>query len=109
MASVTKYNRPAIEVDYDRHSDVLYLSLGSPRPDEGEDKAHGVVLRYSIEDGTPSGATVIGYRRYRWNEAVQDLSASIANHLAVSSKDVMATIIVATSQKAGGRGHGFEE
>jgi|HubBroStandDraft_6_1064221.scaffolds.fasta_scaffold1126672_1 hypothetical protein len=106
MATVTKYK---IEADYDRQSDVLYISLGSPRPDEGEDRSRGVVLRYSMEGGTPSGATVIGYRRYRWNEAVQDISASIANHLSVSSKDVMAAIIVATSQKAGGGGHGFEE
>jgi hypothetical protein len=97
MATVTKYNRLAIEADYDRHSDVLYISLGNPRPDEGEGKPHGVVLRYSIKKGTPSGATVVGYRRNKWNEAVQNLSTIIANHLSVSSEDVMTAIIAATS------------
>jgi hypothetical protein len=97
MATLTKYKRLAIEADYDRHADVLYISLGKPRPDEGEDKPHGVVFRFSIEDGAPSGATVVGYRRNEWDKAVQNLSATIANHLSVSSEDLMTAIILATS------------
>jgi hypothetical protein len=97
MATETKYNRLAIEADYDRLSDVLYISLGNPRPDEGEDRPHGVVLRYSIKKGTPSGATVVGYRHYKWNESVQNLSVIIANHLSVSLEDVLTATIMATS------------
>jgi uncharacterized protein YuzE len=48
--------------DYDNEADVLYLSVGKPRPAVGIDIGNGVVLRY--DEGTQEvvGLTVIGLR-----------------------------------------------
>ena len=46
--------------DYDDEADVLYLSVGSPRPAVGVDIGDGVVLRYDEETREVIGLTVIG-------------------------------------------------
>jgi len=48
--------------DYDQEADVLYLSLGSPRPAVGVDIGDGMVLRYDEETQEVVGITVIGLR-----------------------------------------------
>lgn len=49
-------------VDYDREADVLYLSIGEPRPAVGEETPEGHVLRYGEETGELCGLTLIGPR-----------------------------------------------
>ena len=73
--------------DYDADADVLYLSLGPPVPSELEDNPAGVVLRWSIQSGEPSGATVVGYRGYSWARRLPDLVSLVARHLHVSAKE----------------------
>jgi hypothetical protein len=70
-------------VDYDYPADVLYVSLGRPVPDEGEDMPRGVVLRYALKDGNPSGATVIGLRQNQWHRNLSELADIIARHLTI--------------------------
>jgi uncharacterized protein YuzE len=48
--------------DYDDEADVLYLSLGQPRPAVGVDIGDGVVLRYDEVTQEVVGLTVIGLR-----------------------------------------------
>jgi uncharacterized protein YuzE len=48
--------------DYDDEADVLYLSVGKPRPAVGIDIGDGVVLRYDEETQEVVGLTVIGLR-----------------------------------------------
>lgn len=72
-------------VDYDRMADVLYVTLGRPVPDEGEDRPRGIVLRFAIKDDFPSGATVIGFRRNKWDKELLTLSEIIGSHLMVDS------------------------
>lgn len=48
--------------DYDEEADVLYLSVGEPRPAIGIDIGDGVVLRYDEETREVVGLTVIGLR-----------------------------------------------
>jgi len=48
--------------DYDAEADVLYLSVGRPRPAEGVDIGEGVVLRYDPERREMVGLTVVGLR-----------------------------------------------
>jgi hypothetical protein len=57
-----------IKAEFDRRADVLYLSLGQPRPDEGEDKDQGIVLRFGVPDDKPSGVTVVGYVEFGWSK-----------------------------------------
>jgi len=51
-----------IEWDYDEEADVLYLSVGKPRPAIGIDIGEGVVVRYDEAHKEVVGITLIGLR-----------------------------------------------
>jgi len=48
--------------NYDEEADVLYLSVGEPRPAAGVDIGEGVVLRYDETANEVVGLTLIGLR-----------------------------------------------
>jgi len=48
--------------NYDQEADVLYMSVGPPRPAVGVDIGDGLVLRYDETDREVVGLTVIGLR-----------------------------------------------
>ncbi|MDB9529305.1 DUF2283 domain-containing protein [Oscillatoria sp. CS-180] len=48
--------------DYDDEADVLYLSVGTPRPAISVDIGDGVVLRYDEATQEVIGLTVIGLK-----------------------------------------------
>jgi uncharacterized protein YuzE len=48
--------------DYDEEADVLYLSVGEPRPAAGVDIGEGVILRYDEARQEVAGLTLIGLR-----------------------------------------------
>jgi len=82
--------------DYDADADVLYLSLGQAVPSDSEDDPTGIVLRWSIQSGEPTGATVVGYRGYSWPQRLPDLIAIIGRHLRVTEKEAKLVIEAAT-------------
>lgn len=63
METVRILERPAeINWDYDEDADVLYLSIGEPKPAEGIDIGEGVILRYDETHKEVVGLTLIGLR-----------------------------------------------
>lgn len=52
----------AISWDYDEEADVLYLSVGEPRPAVGVDIGEGVIVRYDEARKEVVGLTLIGLR-----------------------------------------------
>ena len=52
----------AITWDYDEDADVLYLSLGEPRPAVGVDIGEGVIVRYDEVLQEVVGLTLLGLR-----------------------------------------------
>lgn len=63
METVKILERPrTINWDYDEEADVLYLSLGKPRPAIGIDIGDGIVVRYDETHREVVGLTVIGLR-----------------------------------------------
>lgn len=84
-------------VDYDYDADVLYVSLGKPRPDEGEDRPSGIVLRYGIGDDLPTGVTVVGFRYFGWHNNKRRLAEVISNHLGISRDQIESAIMTATT------------
>lgn len=63
MDTVKILERPKeVTWDYDEEADVLYLSLGEPRPALGIDVGDGVVLRYDETARQVVGLTLIGLR-----------------------------------------------
>ena len=51
-----------IEWEYDEEADVLYLSVGTPKPAVGVDIGEGVVVRYDEVNNEVIGLTVLGLR-----------------------------------------------
>jgi uncharacterized protein YuzE len=49
--------------DYDEGADVLYLSLGEPRPAMGLDLGDGIILTYDEDEKEVVGLTIIGLRK----------------------------------------------
>ncbi len=63
MEAVKILEKPAtINWDYDEEADVLYLSIGEPRPAVGMDIGEGVVVRYDESHKEVVGVTLIGLR-----------------------------------------------
>ena len=48
--------------DYDDGADVLYISIGDPKPAVGVDVGDGLILRYDQAANEVVGLTVIGVR-----------------------------------------------
>ncbi|MBI1870964.1 MAG: DUF2283 domain-containing protein [Chlamydiae bacterium] len=48
--------------DYDEEADVLYISIGRPRPAVGVDIGEGVIVRYDEKKKEVVGLTIIGFR-----------------------------------------------
>ena len=64
MEAVIKIlEKPAdVSWDYDEEADVLYLSVGEPKPAVGIDIGEGVIARYDEENKEVVGVTLIGLR-----------------------------------------------
>jgi uncharacterized protein YuzE len=63
MEAIRILEKPAaISWDYDEEADVLYLSVGAPRPAVGVDIGEGIVLRYDEAQREVVGLTLIGLR-----------------------------------------------
>jgi uncharacterized protein YuzE len=63
MEAIRILEKPAaITWDYDEDADVLYISVGEPRPAVGVDIGEGVILRYDEAHKEVTGLTLIGLR-----------------------------------------------
>jgi uncharacterized protein YuzE len=62
---------PQVHWEYDEEADVLYLSIGEPRPAVGVDIGEGVVVRYDEGNREVVGLTILGLRE----RTLQRLSA----------------------------------
>ena len=53
---------PTLTWEYDEEADVLYISIGEPRPAVGTDIGQGVVVRYDEKKKEVVGITILGFR-----------------------------------------------
>jgi uncharacterized protein YuzE len=60
----------AVNWHYDREADVLYLSLGEPRPALGVDIGDGIIVRYDEDEKSLVGLTLVGVRHRLLKELV---------------------------------------
>ena len=97
MVVVAQHHTASLTADYDRDADVLYVSIGEPRPGVGEDGPDDVVLRYDQDDHQPSGVTVLGFRENGWAGRMQALAAIVAHHAGVSEAEAQEIVASATS------------
>jgi uncharacterized protein YuzE len=63
METMTILEQPeTLRWDYDEEADVLYLSVGKPRPAVGIDIGEGLVVRFDEAKQSVVGLTIIGLR-----------------------------------------------
>jgi uncharacterized protein YuzE len=64
MGTVTVQLRSFVfdDIDYDEESDVLYLSIGPPQADEGEETPEGHLLRFAPGTQRIVGLTMLNPR-----------------------------------------------
>lgn len=86
-----------LKITYDRPVDVLHIRNGKGGLFEASDLERGVELDFSLEDGLPCGATIIGFERNHWREEIDKLASLIASHLSIMP-EVLACLI---TQKVG--------
>lgn len=48
--------------EFDEEADVLYISVGEPRPALGTDIGEGVIVRYDEKQKEVVGITILGFR-----------------------------------------------
>ena len=63
---------------YDEGADVLYISLGEPRPALGVDVGDGLIVRYDEETNEIVGVTIIGLRARAEDELSQPMPEELA-------------------------------
>jgi uncharacterized protein YuzE len=54
--------KPQLDWEYDEEADVLYISVGKPRPAVGVDIGEGVIVRWDEKKKEIVGLTIIGLR-----------------------------------------------
>ena len=63
MEALNILKKPSVlQWDYDEEADVLYLSVGEPRPAVGTDIGEGLVVRYDEMTKEVVGLTLVGLR-----------------------------------------------
>ena len=63
MQALKILEKPSVlQWDYDEEADVLYLSVGEPRPAVGTDIGEGLVVRYDEMTKEVVGLTLVGLR-----------------------------------------------
>lgn len=76
-----------LELSYDRDADVLYVSLGSPRPAVTDEAEGGLLIRRDPETRDIVGATVLEYEaRFRH---LSDFSWILGQPLPVELKNFL--------------------
>ncbi len=54
--------KPQLNWEYDEEADVLYISVGKPRPAVGVDMGEGVIVRWDEHKREVVGLTILGLR-----------------------------------------------
>jgi hypothetical protein len=75
--------KPRVSVKYDRPVDVLHIVVGKPLAYEGDGRPGGIELDYSLDEGTPCGAKVIGLKKYGWTSRLNELALILSEHLSI--------------------------
>ncbi len=68
--SLLRTKSAKITWDYDEEADVLYLSMGEPRPAVGIDIGEGLILRYDENHQEIVGLTIICLKRRLLQELI---------------------------------------
>ena len=73
MESLRLSLNESLDGSYDEEADVLYISIGPPKPALGVDVGDGLIVRYIEETNEIVGVTIIGLREKAEDELSQPM------------------------------------
>jgi hypothetical protein len=76
-------HKPRVSINYDQPVDVLHIVVGEPLAYEGDGRPGGIELDYSLDEGIPCGAKVIGLKKYGWPSRLKELAEILSKHLSI--------------------------
>jgi hypothetical protein len=91
--STLKKRRIGIIVDYDSAVDVLRVVAKRFSHTEGMGLDRGIELDFDADTDTPSGATIIGYHKNRWDKNIVELAQILAKHVLLDQNVLVEAII----------------
>lgn len=56
-------NKNKLNLNYDKDNDVLYVSMGKPKPSYCEEDLNGVLIRRSFQNNKYSGVTIMDFSK----------------------------------------------
>jgi hypothetical protein len=84
---------PALVVDYDLDTDVLFISSGAAGPSEGSRGRNGLIVRYPLNDPLVAcGVVVVQFRSSGWASNVAKLAVVVANILSVEPEQMFGAL-----------------
>ncbi|KXG78307.1 DUF2283 domain-containing protein [Thermotalea metallivorans] len=63
-----------LKINYDRKFDILYLSIGEPRPSYGEEETPGLVVLKDIETDEITGFTIFDFKKRVDTDSLNELN-----------------------------------
>ena len=73
MESLRLSLNESLDGSYDEEADVLYISIGPPKPALGVDVGDGLIVRYDEDTNEIVGVTIIGLRERAEDELSQPM------------------------------------
>ena len=73
MESLKLSLNESLDGSYDEEADVLYISIGAPRPALGVDVGDGLIVLYDEDTNEIVGVTIIGLRARAEDELSQPM------------------------------------
>ncbi len=52
-----------LKLNYDKKNDILYLSIGDPKPSYGEEDVSGIVIRRDMASNDITGITIFDFMK----------------------------------------------
>ena len=78
MESLRLSLNESLDGSYDEEADVLYISIGAPRPALGVDVGDGLIVLYDEDTNEIVGVTIIGLRERAEDELSQPMPEELA-------------------------------
>ncbi len=66
-----------LSLNYDKKFDVLYISIGEPKPSYGDESIDGIVILHSIANDDVTGVTIFDFKKRLNENSLKDLNLPI--------------------------------
>ena len=66
-----------LKLNYDKKNDILYLSIGDPKPSYGEEDVPGIVIRRDMASNDITGITIFDFMKRITEKTIDSMDIPI--------------------------------